>query len=228
MRGKLAIRCLLMAVFAVLASAAMAADIVTLPTANQLKADQLEIAYYRLDLDFKNPAAPGKANLTTVYWGITDRLELDAWWYDPEKGGSDLALNASFLVIPEGEVMPAVVVGVQDITTALPTGKLSWYAAAAKNVIVSEARRFFPVVRLHGGVGAKQNNGIFGGVQALVTRNLGAVVLYSSNEALLGGRNWITGLTYTFPKTPLVLKFGTLGRHNWFGAAYTISIPPGR
>ncbi|MGQ9697543.1 MAG: hypothetical protein ACUVRO_06070 [Armatimonadota bacterium] len=227
MRGSCLFCLSLLAVALLGVSAAFAADIVTLPTANQLKGNQLEVAYYRLDLDFKAPpsAAPGKANLVTAYWGITDRLELDAWWYDPDLGGSDLALNASFLVVPESEAMPSIVVGAQDITTALPTGKVSWFAATAKNLVADESRRFFPVVRLHAGVGSKQNRGVFGGIQAVIAGNLGLVVLRSTNKDLLGGRRWITGLTYTFPKTPLVIKAGTLGRHNWVGVAYTFSLP---
>jgi len=217
--------CLALALCLAVASAALAGDIVTLPTANQLKADQIELAYYRLDLNFRSPGAPSSAGLATAYWGITNRLELDAWWVHWNHGaGSDVAINPSFLVLPETVATPAVVVGAQDITGALPTGKVSYYVAAAKNVFHDPKRRFFPLIRLHGGVGTKMNNGFFGGVQAVVTGRLGLIILNSRNP-LLDGNHWITGLSYTFPRIPLVVKGGTLGRHAWIGAAYTLTIP---
>lgn len=220
---RISLKCWMTLALAVSAiSAAPAADIVTLPTANQLKAGQVEAAYYRLDLDYP-PGAPTNMGLATLYYGFSNRFEVDAWWIDPNKGGDEIVINPSYLLVQESSNKPSLVVGAQDLFNALK-GKPSWYVAGAKTI---RARKggLFPVVRLHAGWGSKANSGFFGGVQAMIYGPLGMVLLHSQNEGLLGGENLIAGLTFTFPKMPLVLKGGVLGKHTWIGIAYTFDLP---
>lgn len=213
--------CLALLAALLAASAARAADIVTLPTANQTRAKDLELAYYRFDLDYP-PGAPTSLGIGTAYLGVTDWLEIDAWWLDPNKGGDKVQINPSILLMRESLVRPSIVIGAQDITSTF--GQPSYYIAAAKNVIALPTRGLLPVVRLHLGVGTKANEGVFGGVQVMLTRRVGAIALYSQNDGLLGGDNIIAGLTYNFPVIPLVLKGGVAGKHTWVGIAYTLGL----
>ena len=50
------------------ATVAYAADIVTVPTANQLKQGEVDLAYYYIGLDFPEPM-PQRVNVQTLYLG---------------------------------------------------------------------------------------------------------------------------------------------------------------
>ena len=65
-------------VFCVAFSAATADDIVTMPTANQLKAGELDAAAYYLQPGCATSPAPEFVQYQTLYVGLTDRLEVDA------------------------------------------------------------------------------------------------------------------------------------------------------
>jgi len=215
-------------------SAAYAADIVTVPTANQLKAGEVDVAYYHLSLDLPAPA-PQSLEAQTLYVGLTDRIEVDAHRYDPEKDSDKTStiLNASVLVMPETATSPALVIGGRNLTgekttnnPAVDSKKRSWFISAAKNVTpMLEGGPKLPLVRLHLSLGTKdytllgedRHGGLFGGVQALLTPEIGAVGLYD-------GQDLITGLTFTPRGKPLTLKGGTFGDHWWIGLSYLKSL----
>ena len=219
---------LLFALIAV--SAAYCADIVTVPTANQLKAGQIDLAYYHLGLDLPAPA-PQSLEAQTVYVGLTDRIEVDVHRYDPEKDLDKTAtiVNATILLAAETAVSPAVVIGGRNLggekTTnnpAVDSGKRSWFISAAKNVTpMLPGGPKLPLVRVHASLGTKdytllgedRHGGIFGGIQMLLTPQIGAVALHD-------GRDVITGLTFTPRDTALTLKGGTFGDHWWAGISY--------
>lgn len=216
-------------------TAAFSADIVTVPTANQLKAGEADIAYYYLRLDNDDPVVPANVHIQTVYVGLTDRIELDIHRYDPEKDLDKTATiyNASVLLMEETAEMPAVVVGVRNIgetettnNTAVDSGKRSWYLSAAKNITpMLPGGPQLPLIRVHASIGTKdytllgedRHGGLFGGVQALLTPEIGAVALYD-------GADLITGLTYTPGNTGLTIKGGTFGDNWWAGLSYAKSL----
>jgi len=213
-------------------SAAYCADIVTVPTANQLKAGQVDVAYYYLGLDSEAPA-PTKVGAHTLYVGITDRIELDLHRYDPNRDKTSTIVNATVLLLPETALNPAVVIGGRNLggekTTNNPTvdsKKKSWFISAAKNVTpMLPGGPKLPLVRLHVSLGTKdwtllgesRHSGLFGGVQALLTPEIGAVVLHD-------GRDLITGLTFTPANKGVTLKGGMFGDHWWVGISYAKTI----
>ena len=216
-----------------LTCAAYAGDIVTVPTANQLKAGQFDVAYYYLGLDM--PAgAPSSLQAQTVYIGLTDRIEIDAHRYDPESNldKTSTIVNASVLILGETAATPAVVIGGRNITGEETTNgpvdsdKRSWFISAAKNVTpMLPGGPKLPLIRLHASLGTKdwtllgedRHAGLFGGVQALLTPEIGAIALHD-------GQDLITGLTYTPGNKGLTIKGGGYGKHWWSGISYAKSM----
>ena len=225
-----------------LVSSAYAADIVTVPTANQLKQGQFDLAYYYIHLDNppsapddgnhfdqldESPGAPKNVQVQTAYVGLTDRIELDAHRYDIDKLGDATIINASFLLMKETLATPDIIVGARNIggtdVGGVPNSdKRSWFVAAAKTLKLPQSGPpALPVIRLHAGLGTKdgtllgeyRHNGLFGGVQVLLAPQVGAVALYD-------GQDLITGLTFSPKATGLTLKGGTFGDHWWVGLSW--------
>jgi len=213
------------ALFAVAASG-FAADIVTVPTANQLTKGQMDVAYYYLGLDIPEPG-PQNVQAQTLYLGLTDRIELDLHRYDIDKLGDAIIFNASVSLMRETMMTPDVVIGGRNITGEDVGGvpdsdKRSWYIAAAKTLNLPEmGPPKMPIIRLHGALGTRdhtlldedRHKGLFGGVQMLLTPQLGLVALHDSQDL-------ITGLTFTPKNTGLTLKGGTYGDHWWVGVSW--------
>ena len=209
-----------------LAGSSFAADIVTVPTANQLTQGQLDLAYYYIGLDWPNPA-PQNVQVQTVYIGLTDKIELDAHRYDIDTVGDSTIINASMSLMRETTTMPDIVIGGRNIGGSKVGGapdsdKRSWYLAAAKTLNLPEAGPpALPVIRLHAGLGTedqtllgeKRHDGLFGGVQVLLAPQIGAVALHD-------GQDLITGLTFSPEGTGLTLKGGTFGDHWWVGLSW--------
>ena len=211
------------------AGAGWAADIVTVPTANQLKAGEVDLAYYYLWLDMP-PGAPQNVQAQTLYAGVTDWLEIDLHRYDLDTVGNSTIWNATALVLKETRTRPNVVIGGRNLgeqaTTPDPrSANTSYHISAAKTLFLPEqGPPQLPIIRLHLSLGTedwtllgeRRHQGVFGGVQMLFTPQLGLVVLDDS-------RNLITGLTYTRnPRWPTI-KGGSYGRHRWVGISYTFS-----
>lgn len=207
------------------AACSFAADIVTVPTANQLKQGQVDAAFYYIGLDWSAP--PENVKVQTVYLGLSDRLELDLHRYDVDTAGSSTIVNATMLLMPETLVTPDVVIGGRNIGATEVGGdprsdKTSWFVAAAKTLnLPAQGPPKIPIIRLHAGIGTKdytllgedRHGGIFGGVQALLTPQIGAVALHD-------GQDLITGLTYSPEGTGFTLKGGTFGDHWWVGVSW--------
>ncbi len=210
---------------ALMAGVAQAGDIVTVPTANQLKAGEVDVAAYYIGLDFDRPA-PQFVRVQTLYVGLTDRIEIDAHRYDIDTAPTGNTIwIVSGLLLKEDAKRPAVVVGARDLEGLM--ANTSYYVSAAKtlNPPAPGAAPKFPIVRLHLSLGTKddtllgetRHRGFFGGVQTLVTPKVGVVALHD-------GQDLITGVTYTHgPNWPTV-KGGTFGDHWWVGVNYTFNL----
>lgn len=209
-----------------LAGSCFAADIVTVPTANQLKQGQVDVAYYYVSLNFDAPA-PQHVHAQTVYFGLTDRIELDAHRYDIDGVSASTIINASVLLMSETVTIPDVVIGGRNLGGSEVGGvpgsdKRSWYVAAAKTLNLPQyGAPELPIIRLHAGLGTEdltlfeepRHKGLFGGVQALLTPDIGAVALHD-------GQDIITGLTYSPQGSGLTIKGGKFGSHWWAGLSW--------
>lgn len=211
------------------AGCAMADDIVTMPTANQLKAGQVDVAGYYLKLD--SPAGnPQHAYYQTVYVGLTDRIELDAHRTDVDNDKIATVLVGSFKLLSETPTVPDLVVGCRNLlgtaTTNNPAFKgksedRSYFVSAAKTFFVNPLQPGPPLVRAHLSLGTadwtllgeKRHEGLFGGLQFRFRPEIGAVL---END----GQDTITGLTIMPKNTGLTLKGGTFGDHWWAGLAF--------
>lgn len=208
------------------AGAAFPGDIVTVPTANQLRQGQLDVAYYYIGLDAP-PGAPENVQVQTFYLGVTDKLEVDVHRYDIDLIGGDTIVNATWSLLRETPVTPDVVIGGRNILGTQVgldprSDKTSWFVAAAKTLkLPAMGPPSIPIIRLHAGLGTKdytllgedRHAGIFGGVQALLTPEIGAIALHDA-------RDLITGLTYSPQDTGFTVKGGTFGDHWWVGLSW--------
>ncbi len=216
------------------ASCAFADDIVTMPTANQLKAGELDTAAYYLSLD--NPAgAPQFVQIQTLYYGLTDKLELDIHRSAVDKNETGTIVVGSYKLLSESPTTPDLVVGCRNIG-GTPTSldnpftavnertkseDRSYFLSAAKTFFFNPAQPGAPLVRAHLSVGTedwtvlgqKRHEGIFGGLQFLLRPELGLVV---END----GQDLITGITIMPKNSGLTIKGGTYGDHTWVGIAY--------
>jgi hypothetical protein len=208
-------------------------DIVSMPTANQLKAGEIDVAAYYFGLD--NPAgAPQNVNLETINVGLTNQIEIDAYRSDVDTDKAAAVVTGYFRVLSETPATPDLVVGVKNIfgteTTNVPaikgkSGDQSYFVCASRTVFLSPAVPQPPLMRVHLGLGtadwtlfgAERHKGLFGGLQFLFQPELGGVV---END----GTNWITGLTYMPKNTGLTIKGGGFGEHWWAGLAYRKSM----
>jgi hypothetical protein len=225
------------AVLALLATTAFAADILTMPTANQLKAGEVDVAAYVLNLDHVvGPCGPiEEVKAQTLYVGITDWLEVDAHRYDYDTPGmeTDTIVNATICLRREDATGPDVVVGVRDIAGHMGGApgiapRPSYHISMARTVnppVGGPPKG--PIFRVHASVGTedvtllgeKRHEGAFGGLQILARPQypqLGLIALYD-------GKDTITGVTIT-PKGWPTIKGGTFGRHSWVGLNYTFNL----
>jgi hypothetical protein len=213
---------------------ASADDIVTMPTANQLKMGEVDVAAYYLDLDFPKPA-PQFVQYQTLYVGLTDRVELDVHRAAIDNNETSTLLVGSFKLMSETMATPDVVVGCRNITGTATTfdnpftpineraksEKQSFFVSAAKTFFMKPLEPGPPLVRAHLSIGTedwtllgeKRHQGIFGGLQFLFTPNIGAVV---QND----GQDLITGITIMPTNSGLTIKGGTYGDHTWVGIAW--------
>ena len=222
--------------------AAFAGDIVTVPTANQLRAGEVDLAYYHIDVDKGSlvPALQGVGidfvRAQTLYVGVTDRIEIDAHRYDIDSLPHDIPGKpepehtiwlASVLVMEEDESRPNVIVGGRDLSNVW--GTASYYVCAAKTLKPPVGGPpTEPIYRLHLSLGTEDNtlfgeerhDGLFGGIQILLKPSnpaVGLIALYDSTDV-------ITGLTIVPEPGWPTIKGGTFGGHWWLGISHTWNV----
>jgi len=220
------------AICAMCAVPVLAADIVTVPTANQLGPKEFDLAAYYISLDQTAlglpPNGPDYVTVQTLYLGVTKELELDVHAYQIHRAkeigatkNSYEVLIATYRICPETAKNPIIVLGGRNLTQAndgMGHDDVSWYMSAAKTINQKPGGPpKWPIIRLHLSAGTPDNtilgfdrhDGIFGGVQLRLSPQIGAIVLNDS-------RDTITGLTFD-PVKELTIKGGTYGTHWWVG-----------
>jgi hypothetical protein len=215
---------------------ATAGDIVTMPTANQLRAGEVDLAQYHIWFRYPpGPPLPTHAWFSTMYVGVTDRAEIDVWYINPNKVPSQTVINATGLLTSERKGDYAdVVVGIRDLGDNLerlfgPDFERSYFVAAAKTLNPPPGpptKHDTPIWRVHLGLGTHLglatnldrigDGGVFGGLQALVTPQLGAIALWDGTDDIIG-------LTYTRKPDWPTVKGGVFGDHWWVGVNYTFT-----
>jgi hypothetical protein len=210
------------------AGCAIADDIVTMPTANQLKAGQVDVAAYYLKLDLPS-FQPQHVDYQVVCVGLTNQFELDAHRANVDKDKDATVLVGSFKALSETKTLPDVVVGCRNLLGTATTNNpafenksedRSYFVAAAKTFFANPMKPGPPLVRAHLGLGTAdwtllgevRHKGLFGGLQFLFRPDIGAVVEDD-------GQDLITGLTFMPKNTGLTIKGGTYGDHWWAGLA---------
>ena len=214
------------------AGMAMAGDIVTVPTANQVKAGEIDVAIYYIGIDNDalvdaiQPIGIDLVRVQTLYLGLTDSLELDVHRYDVDEIGVESIYNATYVVLKEDAQRPIVVIGGRDLSREY--GHASYFVSAAKTLNPPvDGPPTEPIIRLHLSLGTEDNTllgegrheGLFGGVQILLRPSDPAVGLV----ALHDGTDVITGLTVVPKPGWPTFKGGTFGGHWWVGANYTFN-----
>ncbi len=212
------------------AGAVMAADIVTVPTANQVKAGEVDLAVYYVDVDRDSLIPPIRplgidyVRFQTIYVGVTDKLEIDAHRCDVDVLGVETIWNATYVVQDEDATRPVIVIGGRDLGRAYDSA--SYFVSAAKTLNPPVGGPpTEPIFRLHLSVGTEDNTlfaeerheGLFGGVQVLMRPadpQIGLVALHD-------GQDLITGVTYTPKPGWPTFKGGTFGGHWWVGVNKT-------
>ncbi|UCC67360.1 MAG: hypothetical protein JSV79_09525 [Armatimonadota bacterium] len=219
-------------VLGIAAGAALAGDIVTVPTANQLKAGEVDLAHYYIGVDDGSLIAGLRdmgidyVRAQTLYVGLTDTVEIDAHRYDVNEVGVETIWNATVVAQPETLERPIVVLGGRDLSRVY--GKASYFLSAAKTLNPPLAGPpTEPIIRLHLSLGTEDNTlfgeerheGLFGGVQVLfrpANPAVGAIALYDGTDV-------ITGITLVPEPGWPTLKVGTFGGHWWAGISYTFN-----
>jgi len=214
------------------AGTAMAGDIVTVPTANQVKAGEVDLADYYIFVDQNALIEPLQpldidfVRVQTMYVGITDEVEIDVHRYDVDVAGVNTIFNATVLVLKEDMQKPNVVIGGRDLSRAY--GHASYFVSAAKTLNPPVGGPpTGPIYRLHLSLGTEDNTlfgeerheGPFGGIQILLRPTNPAVGLI----ALYDGQDVITGLTYVPKPGWPTFKGGSFGGHWWVGISHTFN-----
>ena len=215
-------------VLLLVAGCVSADDIVTMPTANQLKAGEVDVAAYHISLDFPL-GAPQWIEYQTLYVGVTDWLEIDAHRAMVDGDETSTVLVGTVKLLSETPTLPDVVVGCRNIggtpTTNSPLREKSkdqsYFISTAKTFFVNPAAPGPPLFRVHLSVGTpdwtlfndRRHDGIFGGLQLLLQPEVGLVAQHD-------GEDIITALTYMPKNSGLTLKVGSFGPHYWAGLAF--------
>jgi hypothetical protein len=176
-----------------LAVPAFAGDVVDMPTGNMVAKDNLELNYIYWDLEAPVPAAPDYIHIGEAFLGITDWLELDAIVADVEGVDTFIKFNAYARIINEGgPLKPSVILGATNFTGSNWPGNddASPFILSACNLLVPSGPPKFtdPLVRAHLAWGTEAHGDrVFGGLQFLVTPQLGgAVFVYQNDMSYVG------------------------------------------
>lgn len=204
----------------------LASSIITMPTADVAPQGLVNVAAYAVNFnDLPDPPlAPSGMNVFIAYGAIAKNLEVEANIYDQKDGFDTLTFfNLTYKVVEQTATMPQISVGVKNVLgedlgngDVAPNDDATYFVTAVK-VITGPApgEPFKPVVRLHLGLGNNLHNGIFGGIQAMVTPQIGLALLNDAESTLISAAYKPSANSPTF-------KAGTLGDHTWFGIDYDL------
>jgi len=208
-------------------------DILAMPTANMLDRGQMEFAYYHVDLPAPH-GGPENIEAQVLYAGLTDYIELYAQRIAIDKDVTSVVLNGDLRLMKETPTTPQMVIGCRNIgatptTNNPPFGTINYRARSAnQSYYFCTYRTFYlkdagqpPFIKLHACVGTsdwtlglqRRHDGLFGGIQALITPYLGVVALYD-------GADSITGVAIAPGPPGLAIRAGMFSDSFYVGVAY--------
>jgi len=121
----------------------------------------------------------------TSFWsanvGLLDSLEVGGALVSPEHGDSNGIINAKFRLLNEDISVPALAIGISDLTDELDTTP---YVVASKSLQISGENPYAP--RLHVGFGGGHLDGLFAGLSATATDRIQLMVEYDTNDVNFG------------------------------------------
>ncbi|MBP6964910.1 MAG: hypothetical protein KBC96_10945 [Armatimonadetes bacterium] len=213
---------LAVALLLIAAQMVLGSSIITMPTADVAPVGLINLAAYSVNFDGMVGPSTGMG-VYIAYAGIAKNLELEANVYDLNKGGDTWDFYVlTYQVVQETDKMPKISVGAKNfLGETIANGSTmnddpTFFVAAVKTVMApAPGEPFSPVIRLHAGYGDNLHNGLFGGVQAMLTPQIGVAALNDAKQSLYA-------VTYKpYPEWP-TFKAGTLGKHTWVGVDYDL------
>jgi len=89
-------------------------DVVSMPTANQLKAGEVDVAAYYFGLD-NPPGGPQNVNMQALNVGLTDTIEFDVYRADIDTNKTAAVATVYYKLLSETPTPPDLVVGWKNI-----------------------------------------------------------------------------------------------------------------
>lgn len=169
---------------------AMAYRVIQTPTADVLEPGDLRLEGQTQNLD-KDSAHLYRLDLG-LQGSFERSLELQVSYYDRSQSSATTEVGLEKQVIPETTLIPAIAVGVQDLTNTSGTGR-TFYAAASKMVPLSDTLPL-PIhdIHLNAGIGNGYYSGPFMGASAKLPLGLG-VEAENDNHGFNYGASWQLG-----------------------------------
>jgi len=204
----------------------LGSSIITMPTADVAPPGLINLAAYVVDFnDLPDPPlAPSGMNVYIAYAAIAENLELEANVYDQKDGFDTLTFfNLTYKVVEATATRPQISVGVKNVLgetlgngDVAPNDNPTYFVTAFKVLSApAPGEPFKPIVRIHAGLGNNLHEGLFGGIQAMVTPQIGLALLNDAEQTLISAAFKPSANSPTF-------KAGTLGDHRWFGIDYDL------
>src|SRR4029079_1156444 len=125
-------------------------------------------------------------------FGILDKLEIGVTAFDRKHGNTEALLNAKYQFIPETNKVPAVAVGVVDITDEFDIDPSVYLVISKALGTLSGAGTTGLQIRAHLGIGQGLYDTVFGGVDLVITPKVMLIAEYDSDDFNAGIRFGLT------------------------------------
>ena len=176
----------------VTAGSALATDLVTMPLGNRAPVQGWEVDGIYVATD-AGPLGPDYTVFLEGYYQATPEIEVGFIHVKPEGVDSQTEVSAAYSILLETAEKPAVIVGAYNLLGSDwgASDDISPYVMAAKTLRLPKLGPpsfSDPVIRAHLGYGTEYHgDALFGAVQALLTPNIGAIVLHYNDESGIAG-----------------------------------------
>ncbi len=156
----------------------------------------------------------GGTTMTFLQAGLPNGLELEVM-RDDRPNNRKNAVSAQFTILPDTGYTPSAVVGVRDITNETRRGR-GYYAASSYQLPMLPENPFVHDITVFAGLGIDGIDGLFGGLELNLIRNLRARVEYDSRD--------FNAMLQMSPLKGLYLGVGVIGDRLHYGASMTLRL----
>ncbi|MHB9035679.1 MAG: hypothetical protein ACYC64_03370 [Armatimonadota bacterium] len=159
--------------------------------------------------------------------GLTDRLEFGVLLVNPSQGPVDTWLNLQYRLNKETNKTPVFSVGIWDVgriqdVSGQKTGG-SFFVAAGKTFRPA-GEQSPQYIKLSLGAGTNRLNGLFGGTDVRLTKNLGLFVEYAPTNLQLPNTGSVDAALYYWVSPQWRVRTSWMGGNPMFDAFYTWTI----